>query len=104
MANPIRDIGVQQSELAVETASAASARAVRRDPQGASVEPTIQPVSDSTSLSPLGGLVGSAKSISVQSFRADLVARLKAQVASGTYRPDPNLVAERVSAAVKGMA
>lgn len=105
MTNPIRDIGVLPADLTVESATAASTRAVRPDAQTASAERAAQPLSDSTRLTPLGGLLGPARQTagSIESFRPDVVASVKQQVASGTYRPDPNLVAQRVAAALNAV-
>jgi anti-sigma28 factor (negative regulator of flagellin synthesis) len=53
-------------------------------------------------LSALGNFIGTAAKAAMaqNSFRADLVASLKAQIAAGTYHPDPDEVAARVAAAI----
>lgn len=63
------------------------------------------PVTDKTSLSTLGDAVSTAaRSAAAQSsFRPELVASIKSQIAAGTYNPDPTAVANNVAAALKGM-
>jgi flagellar biosynthesis anti-sigma factor FlgM len=87
MANSIRDIGVMPPSAA------------------ATHEPAAQPATDSTTLSPAGGMVAAATRAAgaIKPVRTELVARIKAQIAAGTYRPDPASVAQRVAAELKGM-
>jgi flagellar biosynthesis anti-sigma factor FlgM len=60
-------------------------------------------ISDATNLSSLGSFIATAakRASGQSSMRSDLVASLKAQIASGAYHPDPNAVAARVAAALK---
>lgn len=58
-----------------------------------------------TTLTSLGSVLGAANKAasSLSSFRGGLVAALKTGIESGTYRPNPDGVARRVAAALKGM-
>jgi flagellar biosynthesis anti-sigma factor FlgM len=63
------------------------------------------PVTDTTSLSKLGDTLSTAarSAASQSSFRPELVASIKSQIAAGTYNPDPTAVANSIAAALKGM-
>ena len=104
MANSIVVIGNASSSQPIDLAEAS--RASKQNAQGlsqkvsdASSEPSP---SVATDLSDLGNFITStAKEASSQSsIRTELVSSLKAQIATGTYRPDPNEVATRVAAAI----
>jgi anti-sigma28 factor (negative regulator of flagellin synthesis) len=58
-----------------------------------------------TTLTSLGGVLVAANKAasSLSSFRGGLVAALKTQIASGTYRPNPDGVARQVAAALRAM-
>jgi len=105
MANSILGVGgspsSQQSGM-VET-SGASKRDVQSTSQTASDLASSEQPSDTTDLSDLGSFIATAaKQAGAQSsIRPDLVASLKAQLAAGTYHPDPDEVAARVAAAIK---
>ena len=99
MANSIRDIatalnGVTPAEV-VTTGQVAPTRI--RQASSDTGAGTNQ-VSDHTNLSELGGLLGTVTRIanSLSSFRTEVVARIKHQVASGQYNPNPSAVAQRV--------
>lgn len=105
MTNSIRDIatslnGVTPTELAT-TAQVARAK-IGQASSNASAE--ANPVSDQTSLSALGGLLGTATRTanSLSSFQPDVVAQIKQQIASGQYNPDPLAVAQKVARALNG--
>src|SRR5262245_23861140 len=61
---------------------------------------TAQPAADAE-LSTLSAVARNAAKLasSMTSYRADLVSKLKTQIAEGTYRPDPQAVAGRIAAA-----
>ena len=105
MANSIPGIGGSSSSQQVDLVE--TSRAAKQGFQGAtqSADDPASParVGDSTSLSNLGGFIATAvKRAGVQtSIRPELVASLKAQIAAGTYHPDPDEVAARVVAALK---
>jgi anti-sigma28 factor (negative regulator of flagellin synthesis) len=67
---------------------------------------TGQPNTDHTTLSTLGNLLGTitTKARATSSFRPDLVNRLKATVAAGTYQPDLAELATRVARASRAGA
>jgi flagellar biosynthesis anti-sigma factor FlgM len=102
MAITIADITGAPANLAVESASNASAAAARVQSAQDAGRAAALP-SDATSLSPLSTMLTSATQAASaqQSLRSDLVASLKAQIANGSYRPDPDAVAARVAAALK---
>jgi flagellar biosynthesis anti-sigma factor FlgM len=70
-----------------------------------SVTSTTSPV-DRTTLSPLAQLLHSVAqtAITLSSFRADLVAHLRATIAAGTYQADASQVAQRVAQALSNSA
>jgi len=99
MTNSIRDIatmlnGVNPTELAT-TGQIASAKIQQAS---SNTGADTGPISDQTSVSALGGLLGSVTRIaqSTPSFQANLVAEIKQQIASGEYKPDPSAVAQKV--------
>ena len=105
MANSIPGIGGSSSSTQVDVAetSRASKEQVQDSSSGrADLASSIQ-AGDTTSLSNLGNLIArSARLAGAQrSIRPELVASLKAQIAAGTYHPDPDEVAARVAAALK---
>lgn len=105
MANSIPGIGgssaSQQVDI-VET-SRASKQSVQGTSQSASDPASSPQASDSTSLSNLGNFIATAAKLAgaQSSIRPEVVASLKAQIAAGTYHPDPDEVAARVAAALK---
>jgi flagellar biosynthesis anti-sigma factor FlgM len=105
MANSIPGIGglspSQQVDI-VET-SPAPKQGIVGSSQSAGDSASSQPASDTTDLSSLGSFIAfAAKAANAQSsMRPGLVASLKAQIASGTYHPDPDEVAARVAAALQ---
>ena len=103
MANPIQGVGGALPAPQIENAGAsqASRQSVSASPQAADVAPQQQ-AGDGADLSALGNFIGTAAKAAMaqNSFRADLVASLKAQIAAGTYHPDPDEVAARVAAAI----
>jgi hypothetical protein len=104
MANPVQGVGGGLSAAQIEIAGAAQAapQSITASSRATAVASQQQPT-DATDLSALGSLLGSAvKLASAQtSFRAGLVSSLKAQIAAGSYRPDPDMVAARVAAGIK---
>jgi flagellar biosynthesis anti-sigma factor FlgM len=105
MANSIPGIGgssaSQQVDI-VET-SRASKQSVQGTSQSAS-EPASSPQSsDSTSLSNLGNFIATAAKLAgaQSSIRPEVVASLKAQIAAGTYHPEPDEVAASVAVALR---
>jgi len=103
MTNSIRDVatalnGVTPSELATTGQVALT----RIQPASSDISAGANPISDQTSLSALGGLLGGATRIanSLSSFRTDLVTGIRQQVASGQYSPDPSAVAQKVARAL----
>jgi flagellar biosynthesis anti-sigma factor FlgM len=105
MSNSIRCNGVVPPEVTPEipASQAGSPRAIKRDVAGAVADPSTQPISDLTNLSAVAGVLGAAAKTasSLSPIRAGLVARIKQQIASGTYRPNPNAVAARVALALR---
>jgi flagellar biosynthesis anti-sigma factor FlgM len=104
MANSITGIGGPigpQVDL-LET-SRASKQSVQGGPQTVSDAVAPAQAGDATDLSNLGNLIATAakRASGQSSIRSDVVAALKAQIAAGTYHPDPNEVAARVAAALK---
>lgn len=105
MANSIRDIpGASTNALIArdEGATVSGRHSNVRRPEPA------DPVgldAVTTTLTSLGSVLGAANKAasSLSSFRAGLVAALKTGIASGTYRPNPDGVARRVAAALRGM-
>jgi negative regulator of flagellin synthesis FlgM len=101
MANSITSIGGSSPNNQVDLLE--TTRATQQSVQGTQSSTAIAPqAGDATNLSSLGNLIATAvKHASGQSsMRSDLVASLKAQIAAGTYNPDPNEVAARVAAAI----
>jgi anti-sigma28 factor (negative regulator of flagellin synthesis) len=99
MANSIRDIatalnGVTPAEVA--TTRQLAPTGIRQ--ASSDISAGVNPISDHTSLSEMGGLLGAVKRIanSLSSFRTDLVTGIKQQVTSGQYNPNPSAVAQRV--------
>ena len=107
MANSIPGIGGSSASRQVDIVetSRASKQGVAGTSQSASDRAASPPASDTTDLSNLGNFIAdAAKAASAQSsIRPELVASLKAQIAAGTYRPDPDEVAARVAAALKSL-
>jgi flagellar biosynthesis anti-sigma factor FlgM len=105
MANSIPGIGGSSpsNQVDIVETSPASKQDIAGSPQSAGDSAASQPATDTTDLSSLGSFIaGAAKAANAQSsIRTGLVASLKAQIASGTYRPDPNEVAARVAAALR---
>ncbi len=101
MANPVQGVGGALSAPQIENAGA-SRQSAGAPSQAADVALQQQP-GDRADLSALGKLIGTAAkaAIAQNSFRADLVASLKAQIAAGAYHPDPDEVAARVAAAIR---
>ncbi len=105
MANSIPGIGgssaSQQVDI-VET-SRASKQSVQSTSQSASDPASSTPVSDATSLSNLGNFIATAAKLAgaQSSIRPEVVASFKAQIAAGTYHPDPDEVAASVAAALR---
>jgi flagellar biosynthesis anti-sigma factor FlgM len=104
MANSITGIGAAaagQTDL-LQTSQASQQTVQGPSPSASDPAPTTQ-VSDATNLSSLGNFIATAakRASGQSSMRSDLVASLKAQIASGTYHPDPNAVAARIAAALK---
>jgi negative regulator of flagellin synthesis FlgM len=102
MANTITSIGGPSSSNEVDLLE--TTRASQQSVQGtqsSTAEISLQ-ASDATNLSSLGNLIATAakRASGQSSMRSDLVASLKAQIAAGTYNPDPNEVAARVAAAI----
>jgi flagellar biosynthesis anti-sigma factor FlgM len=104
MANPVQGVGGALSAPQIENAGAsqASRQSAGAPSQAADVALQQQP-GDRADLSALGKLIGTAAkaAIAQNSFRTDLVASLKAQIAAGAYHPDPDEVAARVAAAIR---
>ena len=103
MSNSIRDIATALNGV-TPAAVAATGKVASAKIQQASANTSADnsPVSDQTSLSALGGLLGAVTRIasSLSSFRTDLVTGIKQQVASGQYNPDPSAVAQKVARAL----
>jgi flagellar biosynthesis anti-sigma factor FlgM len=104
MANSITGIGgaaAGQTDL-LQTSQATQQTVQGQSPSANDPLATTQ-ISDATSLSSLGSFIATAakRASGQSSTRSDLVASLRAQIASGTYHPDPNAVAARVAAALK---
>lgn len=104
MANSIPGVGGASSAQQIEPAetSQASKQSLQSGSRNASDTAPSQQVSDATNLSKLGNIIASAAKAagSQSSIRSGLVASLKAQIAAGTYHPDPDEVAARVAAAL----
>jgi len=105
MANSIPGIGGSSPgpQIDLLETSRASKQGVQGASSSASDRAPSTPVSDATELSNLGNFIArAAKLAGAQgSIRPEVVAALKAQIAAGTYRPDPDEVASRVAAALK---
>jgi|ERR1700683_2268231 flagellar biosynthesis anti-sigma factor FlgM len=105
MANSITGIGgaATAGQADLLATSQASQQTVQGSSPNANDPVATAQISDATNLSSLGNFIATAaKRASEQSsMRSDLVASLKAQIASGTYHPDPNAVVARVAAALK---
>jgi anti-sigma28 factor (negative regulator of flagellin synthesis) len=105
MANSIPGVSGSASSAQVDIVE--TSRASKQEVQGAT-QSAAEPASsllagDATVLSNLGTFIATAaRTASLRSsIRPDLVASLKAQLAAGTYHPDPDEVAARVVAAIK---
>jgi len=106
MAHTIHNIVSASTGIGLDAAAATSSTATARNAtSSSSLESAPSSVTDSTTLSPLGGLLSSSlrSASALSSFRAGRVTELKAAVASGTYQPDLGKVAERVAHALKGL-
>lgn len=105
MANSVTSIGGTAANPPTDAVESArgSGQAVQNASQNAAVDDTSQQqTADATDLSTLAAFIANAaKAASSQSsIRTDLVASLKAQIAAGTYHPDPDEVAAVVAAAI----
>jgi len=60
---------------------------------------------DSTDLTGLASVLSSSArtAASIPAVRTDVVERIRAQIDSGTYQPDPDAVAARVASALRGI-
>ena len=105
MANSIPGIGGSSSSSQVDLleTSSASKPGVQVASSSTGELASPQQANDATDLSNLGKFIATAvKSAGARSsIRPDVVASFKAQLAAGTYHPDPNEVAARVAAALK---
>jgi len=107
MANSIRDIATALNGVTpTELATTGQVAPTRIQQASANTGADTSTISDQTSLSALGGLLGGAARIanSLSSFRTDLVTGIKQQVASGQYSPDPSAVAQKVARALNDNA
>lgn len=104
MANSIPGVGGSSSSPQVDIlgTSRASTQSVQPTAQSASNSASVQ-LSDATNLSSLGNFIATAVQLAAtqSSIRPEVVASLKAQIAAGTYSPDPDEVAASVAAALK---
>jgi flagellar biosynthesis anti-sigma factor FlgM len=105
MANSIPGIGGSSSSQQVDIGE--TSRASKQSVQGASqnsgdLASPVQ-VGDTTSLSNLGNFIATAvrRAGGQSSIRPEVVASLKAEIAAGTYHPDPNEVAASVAASLR---
>jgi len=104
MANSIQGVGGSNSPAGQAQTAAASVKPIAERASQAGLDGTgARPVSDATDLSTLGNFVKSTTvaASSRSSFRPELVASLKSQIAAGDYHPDPSAVAARVAAAIR---
>ena len=105
MANSIPGIGGSSSSQQVDVleTSRATKRNVQDVAQGANDPASTSEASDATSLSNLGSFIATAarRAGAQGSVRPEVVASLKAQIAAGTYHPDPDEVASRVAVALR---
>jgi flagellar biosynthesis anti-sigma factor FlgM len=104
MANSIPGVGsTSPNQVDLAETSQASKQSVQGTPQNAGDTSPTQQASDKAELSALGSLIASASkaAASRSTIRFALVASLKAQIAAGTYHPDPDEVAASVAASIK---
>jgi len=105
MANSIPGIGGSSSSPPIDLAD--TSRASKKDVQGvlpgAGAPASSLRAGDAIDLSNLGTFIATAaKQAGAQSStRPELIVSLRAQIAAGTYHPDPDEVAARVAAAIK---
>lgn len=105
MANSIPGIGGSSSSQQVDVSetSRATKRSVQDAAQIANDPAPPGQASDATSLSNLGSFIATAarRAGGQGSVRPEVVASLRAQIAAGTYQPDPDEVASRVAVALR---
>jgi len=103
MSNSIQSIGLSTTDISNVQAPATGEVAASQIKQS-SANTNYAAVQDRTSLSGLGQFLGTVTRIasSLSSFRADAVARVKSQIASGSYAPNPSSVAQKILRAING--
>jgi flagellar biosynthesis anti-sigma factor FlgM len=103
MPTPISDISSASGASAIEIVGEAVSAASARPSASSSPADTSAPPADATNLSPLGNLLSNVtQSARAQpSVRTDVVARIKSQVSSGTYKPDALAVAASIHRALR---
>jgi flagellar biosynthesis anti-sigma factor FlgM len=105
MANSIVSVGgtSPNTQTDILEVSRAPQQGVQSSSQSSNDAVAPSEVGDATELSGLGNFIATAakRASGQSSMRSDLVASLKAQIAAGTYHPDPNEVAARVAAAIR---
>jgi flagellar biosynthesis anti-sigma factor FlgM len=102
MANTITGIAPSASQQTdpVEISGASKPDATTTA-QAADSSTSASQASDATELSNVATIIAASRQAAAQpAIRSQLVASLRAQIASGTYHPDPNDVAARVAEAI----
>jgi len=101
MANSINGIGSSsvQNTNALEISGASKPDVQPTSAEGAVSTPAQ--TSDSTELSNIAAIIAASRLAGTQPMiRTELITSLRAQIASGTYRPDSDEVAARIAAAI----
>ncbi len=104
MANNIINVSAAATGVGLDEISTSQTSGARNSLSGAVIgAQPISTLSDSTSVSTLGGALAAAaaKASASSNIRTDLVASLRAQIATATYQPDPMAVAAKVAKALR---
>ena len=103
MPNPISDISIASGASAIDIVGEAVSAASLRPSASTSSSDTSATLTVATNLSPLGNLLSNVtqSARAQQPVRTDVVARIKAQLSAGTYKPDALAVAASVHRALK---
>jgi flagellar biosynthesis anti-sigma factor FlgM len=103
MPNSISDINSALGAGAVENVGAVGSASRVGPPTSTPASETSATPTDSTSISSIGNLLSGVtqSARAQQSVRPDVVARIKSQLAAGTYKPDATAVAASVYRAIR---
>ena len=103
MANSIPSLGTtsgnQSEPLEISGTSKPDVKATAQTKDGSA---SVHESSDATEFSNVATVIAASRQAATRpAVRTELVNSLRAQIASGTYRPDPDLVAARVAAGIR---